>query len=326
MTNIGIGQDKCIICYSACTRQHGVGAFARYNCIRCGAFALSDVAEETLQQLLMEVPSRRSLMSYAIRRTQQANEDRLRVIENEDLSSFWNVGRLPTPAEQAESLILWIGDNQEAPARFSRTTIPAISAYIGSAVSPSGDREGFDWLHNGLQKDGLYELWDDASGNVGFKLTLNGWSRYAALRTTVTESRTVFMAMKFGDPVLNRAVDECFRPAAERAGFRLRVLTDQQPAGLIDDQLRSAILASRFVIADLTHGNQGAYWEAGYAEGLGLPVIYTCEASRWRESKTHFDTNHMVTIVWDPIDFLKSQNALTATIRATLRAEARQTD
>jgi hypothetical protein len=100
------------------------------------------------------------------------------------------------------------------------------------------------------------------------------------------------MAMKFGQQDLNRAVDECFRPAVARTGFELRLLTDKQPAGLIDDQMRAAILASRFVISDLTHGSPGAYWEGGYGEGLGLPVIYTCEKSAWQKQKTHFDTNH----------------------------------
>jgi hypothetical protein len=103
-------------------------------------------------------------------------------------------------------------------------------------------------------------------------------------------------------------------------------MTDDQGAGLIDDQLRAAILASRFIIADLSHDNQGAYWEAGFGEGLGLPVIYTCEASKWTKSKTHFDTNHLVTIIWDPADLKKAQNQMTATIRATLRGQARQND
>jgi nucleoside 2-deoxyribosyltransferase len=44
----------------------------------------------------------------------------------------------------------------------------------------------------------------------------------------------------------------------------------------IDDQMRVALRTSRFVVADLTRGNRGAYWEAGFAEGLGRPVIYTC--------------------------------------------------
>jgi hypothetical protein len=41
-----------------------------------------------------------------------------------------------------------------------------------------------------------------------------------------------------------RVVAECFRPAAVRTGFELRLLTDEQPAGLIDNQLRAAILAA----------------------------------------------------------------------------------
>ena len=43
-------------------------------------------------------------------------------------------------------------------------------------------------------------------------------------------------------------------------------------------------------------------------------------------SKTHFDTNHMLTIIWESADLKKAENALAATIRATLRAEAEQTD
>jgi len=35
--------------------------------------------------------------------------------------------------------------------------------------------------------------------------------------------------------------------------------------------------------------NPGAYWEAGYAEGLGKPVIYTCEEAKFVEA-SHFDT------------------------------------
>jgi nucleoside 2-deoxyribosyltransferase len=85
------------------------------------------------------------------------------------------------------------------------------------------------------------------------------------------------MAMQF-DSEMDRVVKDCFKPAVARTGFELRVLTDGQPAGSIDDQLRVALRTSRFVIADLTHDNNGAYWEAGFAEGLGRPVIYTCRS------------------------------------------------
>jgi hypothetical protein len=173
-----------------------------------------------------------------------------------------------------------------------------------------------------LQGEQLYVV----EPEKGLQLTMKGWARYQSLKKTQIESRTAFMAMKFSQPDLDRVVENCFRHAVGRTGFELRVLTDAQGAGSIDDQLRAAILASRFVIADLTHGSHGAYWEAGFGEGLGLPVIYTCEKTAWKEQGTHFDTNHLNTIIWDPKDLTAAENRLVATIRATFRADTKQTD
>ena len=52
--------------------------------------------------------------------------------------------------------------------------------------------------------------------------------------------------------------------------------------------------------ARATHCPAGAYWEAGFAEGLGKPVIYICRAKEGdAEKKTHFDANHRHTVRWD---------------------------
>ncbi len=157
-------------------------------------------------------------------------------------------------------------------------------------------------------------------------LTILGWERFDEIQRGRVESRNVLMAMKFGDAELNRVVDRCFRPAVERAGFKLRILSDDQPAGLIDDQLRVALRTSRFVIADLTHGSNGAYWEAGFAEGLGSPVLYTCREAEWKAEKSHFDTNHMNTIVWSPDQLEAAADRIAATIRSTLPEEAKMLD
>lgn len=79
-------------------------------------------------------------------------------------------------------------------------------------------------------------------------------------------------------------------------------------------------------MSDLTNNNIGAYWEAGYAEGLGKPVIYLCEKSQFNEFKTHFDTNHHTTVVWDENDMDAAVKNLKDTIRATLPLEAKMTD
>jgi len=138
------------------------------------------------------------------------------------------------------------------------------------------------------------------------------------------------MAMPYGEKELNTIVEDVFKPAVKQTGFDLsRLDGPDQPAGLIDDALRVAIRTSRFLIADLTHENRGAYWEAGYAEGLGKHVIYTCEEKKFDGLQTHFDTNHHLTIKWDasaPDKLKRAAEKLKTTIRATLPAEAKLSD
>ncbi len=64
------------------------------------------------------------------------------------------------------------------------------------------------------------------------------------------------------------------------------------------DRILARIRESRFVIADLTHNRGGVYYEAGFAEGLGIPVIYTCDADCLdpeapKEKRVHFDCQHL---------------------------------
>jgi len=122
------------------------------------------------------------------------------------------------------------------------------------------------------------------------------------------------------------ALTTCFKPAVKKTGFELRRVDEQQRAGLIDDQLRVSIRASLFLIAELTTENRGAYWEAGFAEGLGRDVIYTCKKGADVDLSTHFDTNHHLTVQWEPNKLSDAAEKLKAVIRATLPTEAKQGD
>ena len=75
------------------------------------------------------------------------------------------------------------------------------------------------------------------------------------------------------------------------------------------------IKQSKFVIADLTDHNNGAYYEAGYAAALGKPVILTCKNDSFK-SDTHFDVKQQATIIWKDEKDLEEQ--LTSWIEATI--------
>jgi len=72
----------------------------------------------------------------------------------------------------------------------------------------------------------------------------------------------------------------------------------------------------------------GAYWEAGYAEGLGKHVIYTCKKTVFKDEKKkpHFDTNHHLTVLWDSDCPKEAAARVKNTIRATLPGEAKMSD
>ncbi|MDH3514509.1 MAG: nucleoside 2-deoxyribosyltransferase, partial [Gammaproteobacteria bacterium] len=84
----------------------------------------------------------------------------------------------------------------------------------------------------------------------------------------------------------------------------------------INDRIIAEIRKSRFVVADFTGNRGGVYFEAGFALGLGKPVIWTCKRSFFEEHGVHFDTQARNHILWDePADL---RRALQARIEATV--------
>ena len=231
---------------------------------------------------------------------------------------------LPRPIEQLDNLLLWLGECQP--------TMGALVDFSESAIAATGAQDqacvGFlvtQAVSQGLMVGEVAEFIGGQCHIHSLQLTLHGWQRFEELQHGRASGRNAFMAMPFGIPELDTIVEEQFKPAVRDAGFDLKRLDDGQPAGLIDDRLRVEIRQSRFLIADLTHENRGAYWEAGYAEGLGKPVIYTCRKDVFDDKTkgTHFDTNHHLTVVWEADKLPDAMAKLKATIRATLPEEAK---
>ena len=125
--------------------------------------------------------------------------------------------------------------------------------------------------------------------------------------------------MQFNEPTLDNFVRDVVKPTIQTTlGYDLVDMRDVSRAGIIDNIMRMQIRGAAFVIFDLTHGNKGAYWEAGYAEGLGKPVVYICERDVFEENGTHFDTNHCTTVVWSADDHNAFSDSLIATLRRSL--------
>jgi len=242
-----------------------------------------------------------------------------------DLVEHWLGSQTPlNVAEQAEQLILWLGQESQGPGHTVDVAFPSAIAEIGAV-----DWNGVTFIFTELQAQGL--IFYNQSSNVRTTpgqagLKFEGWREYERLRRGTADSSKAFMAMDYSNGAVDEAYRRAFQPAAMKAGFHLEKLDENPRAGLIDNRLRVEIRTSRFVVADLTDRNAGAYWEAGFAEGLGKPVIYTCEKGVFHDKKTHFDTNHSHTVTWESSNLESAEEELKNTIRATLPEEAKMSD
>lgn len=312
----------CPICgHSLNTRVEGTDPVL-FNCIGCGSFVMGQDAIDDLPALLHGKKFAAPLLSHALRNITESN--RRPNIQIELLEKILKSSQLPSPQEQLERLIIWFGRNQETPTSAVRPSQDTL-AYIGAI-----DNEGLYYVaKRALDLKLISGPLPQTTGGPTFMpttLTFDGWEYLNSLQKGKVHGRQAFMAMPFGNPQLDNLFMDHLKPAVFQTGFTLKRLDEEPKAGLIDDQLRVEIRQSKFLIAELTEGNCGAYWEAGYAEGLGKPVIYICSKEYFDQNSTHFDTNHHLTVIWDEADIEAAMERLKSTIRATLPEDAKLLD
>lgn len=223
-----------------------------------------------------------------------------------------------SPAIQAMNLVRYIGDEVSRLGEPIRTLECAdIQEIIGAPSVDFVQHLIEDLKENGTVKGDFGKAYPYSLFRAS--LTLDGWKQYEAEKRGEFQGNSGFIAMQFGDTNLDRFVKDVVKPAVkERIGYDLVDMRDVARAGVIDNILRTQIRDAAFLIVDLTHDNPGAYWEAGYAEGLGKPVIYICEKAKFETERTHFDTNHCTTVLWSESDADGFQKELIATLRRSL--------
>ncbi len=123
------------------------------------------------------------------------------------------------------------------------------------------------------------------------------------------QGRQGFVAMWF-DPSMDKAYKKGIKPAICAAGYKPRLIKEKDFLGKVDDEIVAEIRRSRFIVADFTASKKagargGVYYEAGFAQGLGIDVIHTCRQDRMKA--VHFDTNHFNHIVWKKPKDLREQ-------------------
>jgi hypothetical protein len=289
-----------------------------FECDVCGNYEISRSAfAGPLDPERAELtPIQRAALSHRLRTAARGSGPLM--ITTDWLKHFKSDSSLPSPAVQAINIIRFIGDEVTRSGERVSTFPVDFPAIVGAP-----NREFAAQLAKELRERGVLNGIDASSNDgtdfIDIGLTLDGWEQYEAEKRGRIAGKYGFIAMKYGDPVLEPFVMDVVKPAVkDGTGYDLIDMRNVARAGIIDNIMRTQIRDAAFVIVDLTHDNSGAYWEAGYAEGLGKPVIYICEKAKFEAAKTHFDTNHCTTVLWSQEDKSNFSQELIATLRRSL--------
>jgi nucleoside 2-deoxyribosyltransferase len=168
-----------------------------------------------------------------------------------------------------------------------------------------------------LEESGLVQGNFYMSGGAQVRPTARGWQELDSLRRPRTDSAQAFVAMWFNERT-SEVYTSGIEPALGATGYKAIRIDKKEHNNKIDDEILAEIRRSRFLIADFTcepkNVRGGVYYEAGFAQGLGIPVIWTCKDSSLAD--LHFDTRQYSHIVWKtPEDLLvQLKNRIGATI------------
>lgn len=150
--------------------------------------------------------------------------------------------------------------------------------------------------------------------NEGYILRPSGLARVDELQKSQPKnSKNAFIAMAFA--AKNNLIRDAIKEALIACGYVPRIMDEVEHNNQIVPEMLYEIRESRFLVAELSDKNNGAYFEAGYAMGQGKDVIFVCSDEAFA-SNAHFDVKQANTITWKDPDDLKSR--LIARIKATI--------
>ncbi|MCH8029393.1 MAG: hypothetical protein IH874_05635 [Candidatus Dadabacteria bacterium] len=225
---------------------------------------------------------------------------------------------LPTPSipEKAEKLLLYVSKEFPYPGYvFTFLDDGGKSKPLYFAISWSYDASDcryiyYDYLFNEKKFLSYYD-----APTEGYKISPSGWAYIDELKRINPKSQQAFVAMWF-DQKLDNAYSEAIRPGIVDAGYKPLRIDKHEHINKIDDEIIAQIRRSKFIVSDFTGQRGGVYFEAGYALGLGLPVIWLCEEIELE--KIHFDNRQYNFLPWEHDNLPELREKLQFRIEATI--------
>lgn len=192
----------------------------------------------------------------------------------------------------------------------------SLSDYYGHLLDITENDLGVAYCKNQIEFDRLVQFLYSAaffSGKPAPFLTIDAYNYLEDLKKTV-DSKQCFVAMNFDDnleSLYKNSIQSAIEDSQKYKAYRVDKVAHND---LINNKIIAEIRKSKFLVAEFTGQKRGVYFEAGFAMGLGKPVIFLVKKTDLK--KLHFDTRQYNHIVWETEKelFTKLKDQIEATI------------
>jgi hypothetical protein len=292
--------NACALCSNATARATQIGDLAvdEIECPRCGRYRIA----RSLKDQFTAMPDRTGLVSVAAHTRQTSARGETVELTSDNWQSLADGHRHTTVDRKLDMVLRHLADRSSRPG--FKVPIETDDWLLFDAKEPTE----MPYLVEALTEQGLVQ----PKEGFRFIVTPAGWQRLAPSHPG-GEPNTCFVAMAF-HPSLDAAYEHGIKPAIEASGLKPIQLSKLQHNQIVDDVMLAAIRRGRLTVADVTLQRHGVYFEAGFALGLGRPVIWACRQDDF--ANVHFDTRQYNYIVWTDPEDLRAR--LTVRIQATV--------
>ena len=217
---------------------------------------------------------------------------------------------------------------QQAQARPNLIALPTNGETMDLLQAASGCRESWgqpelEDFHAYAEEQGW--IWRNPGGDIRVHLSGHMYVDENTRRESLLAQG--FIALWFNEAETGAASDT-IEEAIKDAGYtEFRVDRDQRTHS-IPDQVVHQLRQSRFVVADLTGhllgdsdelGRRNVYYEAGFAAGADLEVIFTCRKNCYAPEKVASNIRHFNVLLWDDENLESFRQKLQERILARVR-------
>lgn len=294
---------NCSICENILIHSNGDAA----ECPRCGKYEITYEARVNLRNVNLTDREFVNASGWIL------EHQNIKIDTNlaEALSSI----KAPSVAERAEKVLIQI--NQKNHSISDRLKIdPNSQFWLGISYSASPNEFIYlveTYLSQSVNFLSLNKYHDNILFDI--QITPRGYEYLESLKVHNKDSQIGFCAMWF-DGSVKPIWTDAIEPAIKNAGYDPKRIDGHHHNNRIDDEIIAMLRRSKFVVADFTGQRGGVYFEAGFALGLGLQVIWTCKNTELKD--VHFDNRQYNFVLWedDKLDEFKAalQNRIEATI------------